>query len=171
MLKQSATKALPLTLRSMSLLVSMFLTLPALLREIKDGPSQKYVARMPLTRATKNILTSWVDNPQTLSDADKWTGAELWKRHFRVMTFQLRSSNGARLRLIKINGVLFAVLKCRVQQKRPRPRRDKKSVRAEGWYGTVSLWVQKLTQKFQMNKQKEQKERKINTYSRWSGSC
>jgi hypothetical protein len=37
------------------------------------------------------------------------------------MTFQLRLSNGARWRLIETNGVLFAVLKRRVLQKRRRP--------------------------------------------------
>jgi hypothetical protein len=37
------------------------------------------------------------------------------------MTFQPSSSNGARLRLIEINGVLFAVLKRRAQQKSHRP--------------------------------------------------
>jgi hypothetical protein len=43
------------------------------------------------------------------------------------MTFQLSLSNGARWRLIEINGVLFAVLKCRVLQKRHRPPHDKTS--------------------------------------------
>jgi hypothetical protein len=43
------------------------------------------------------------------------------------MTFQLSLSNGARWRLIEINGVLFAVLKCREQQKRHRPPHDKTS--------------------------------------------
>jgi hypothetical protein len=39
------------------------------------------------------------------------------KRSFRVMTFQLSFSDGARWQLIEINGVLFAVLKCRVLRK------------------------------------------------------
>jgi hypothetical protein len=43
------------------------------------------------------------------------------------MTFQLNFSNGATLRLIEINGVLFAVLKSRAQQKRHRPPHDKTS--------------------------------------------
>jgi hypothetical protein len=47
------------------------------------------------------------------------------KKNFRAMTFQPRLSNGAGLRLIEINGVLFAVLKCRVQQKTHRPCHDK----------------------------------------------
>jgi hypothetical protein len=43
------------------------------------------------------------------------------------MNFQLRLSIGARWRLIEINGVLFAVLNFRVQQKRHRPPFDKTS--------------------------------------------
>jgi hypothetical protein len=43
------------------------------------------------------------------------------------MTFQLRLPNGAKLRLIKINGVPFAVLKCRVHQKRHQNPHDKTS--------------------------------------------
>jgi hypothetical protein len=43
------------------------------------------------------------------------------------MTFKPSSSNGARWLLIEINGVLFAVLKCRVQHKRHRPPHDKTS--------------------------------------------
>jgi hypothetical protein len=43
------------------------------------------------------------------------------------MTFQPSSSNGARWRLIETNGVLFAVLKCWVLQKRNRPPHDKTS--------------------------------------------
>jgi hypothetical protein len=43
------------------------------------------------------------------------------------MTFQLSLSNGARLRLIAINGVLFAVLKCRERQTRHRPPAEKTS--------------------------------------------
>jgi hypothetical protein len=43
------------------------------------------------------------------------------------MTFQPSSSAGATLRLIEINGVLFAVLTCRVQQKKHRPPHDKTS--------------------------------------------
>jgi hypothetical protein len=43
------------------------------------------------------------------------------------MTFQPSLSNGARWRLIEINGVLFAVLKCRVQQKRHQTPHDKTS--------------------------------------------
>jgi hypothetical protein len=46
---------------------------------------------------------------------------------FRVTTFQLSLSNGARWRLIELNGVIFAVLKYRVLQKRHRPPRDKTS--------------------------------------------
>jgi hypothetical protein len=34
--------------------------------------------------------------------------------------------DGARLRLVEINGVLFAVLKCRAQKKRHQPPHDKK---------------------------------------------
>jgi hypothetical protein len=60
-----------------------------------------------------------------LLDAHKWTGAELWKRPFRVMTFQPSSSNGARCLPIETNGVLFAVLKRQVLQKRHRPYPDK----------------------------------------------
>jgi hypothetical protein len=37
-----------------------------------------HVARMPLTRAPRKVLTSWVDN---LEVAHNWTGAELWKDH------------------------------------------------------------------------------------------
>jgi hypothetical protein len=49
----------------------------------------------------------------------------IWKRPLRVMTFQPNSSNGARWRLIETNGVLFAVLKRRVLQKRHRPPPEK----------------------------------------------
>jgi hypothetical protein len=66
------------------------------------------------------VEKSWLVRSTILDllDAHKWTGAELWKRPFRVMTFKVSSSNGARWRLIEINGVLFAVPNCRVQQKR-----------------------------------------------------
>jgi hypothetical protein len=43
------------------------------------------------------------------------------------MTFQPSLSNGARLRLIEINGVLFAVIECRMKKKRQRPPHDKTS--------------------------------------------
>jgi hypothetical protein len=59
--------------------------------------------------------------------ANKWTEVDLWKRPFRVTTFQRSSPNGARWRLIETNGVLFAVLKGRVLQKRHRPPPDKTS--------------------------------------------
>jgi hypothetical protein len=85
-----------------------------------------HVARMPLTRASIKILTSWVDNPRPLG-CPQMNWGRLWKRPFRIITFQPTSSNGARWRLIEINGVLFAVLKCRVQQKRYRHPHDKTS--------------------------------------------
>jgi hypothetical protein len=75
---------------------------------------------MPLTRAPKK---SWPVGSTILGllDAHKWIGAELWKRPFRVMTFQPSSSNDARWRLIETNGVLFAVIKRLVLWKRHRP--------------------------------------------------
>jgi hypothetical protein len=44
-----------------------------------------------------------------------------------LQSYGARLSNGARLRPIEINGVLFAVLKCQVQQKRHRSHHDKTS--------------------------------------------
>jgi hypothetical protein len=54
-------------------------------------------------------------------------GAELWKSKCWVMTSQLSPSNGERFSLIKINGVLFVVLKCRSLHKRHRPPPDRTS--------------------------------------------
>jgi hypothetical protein len=73
-----------------------------------------HVARTPLIRAHHK---SWEIGSiiLDLSDAHRWTGAKFWKRHFRVITFQPCFSNG----------VLFAVLKCRAQQKRHRRPHDK----------------------------------------------
>jgi hypothetical protein len=85
-----------------------------------------HVPRMPLTRAPRKILTSWVDNPRPLGCPQMNWGRTL-KRPFWVMTFQLSSSNGARWQLIETNGLLFAVLKHRVLQKRHRPPPDKTS--------------------------------------------
>jgi hypothetical protein len=67
------------------------------------------------------------------------------------MTFQLSLPNGARLRLIEINGVLLAVLKSRAQQQRHRPSPDKSS----GLSFDKALYTQKykkLTRKSQMSK-------------------
>jgi hypothetical protein len=79
---------------------------------------------MPLTRALRE---SWLVGSTILDllDAHKWTGAELWKRPFRGMTFQTIPSNGARWRLIETICVLFAVLKRRLLQKRHRPPPEK----------------------------------------------
>jgi hypothetical protein len=45
----------------------------------------------------------------------------------KYLAFQVSSSDGARLRLVAIDGVPFAVLKGRAQQKRHRPPHDKTS--------------------------------------------
>jgi hypothetical protein len=78
---------------------------------------------MPLIRAPRK---SWLVG-STILDllvSHKWTWAELWNRPFRVMTLQPSSSNGARWKLFETNGVLFAVLKLRVLQKRHLPPPD-----------------------------------------------
>jgi hypothetical protein len=88
------------------------------------------------------------------------------KRHFRVMTFRLSFSIGAKLRPIEISGVLFAVLKRRVLQKRHRPPPDKSS----GLSSVTALCpheYKKLTRKFQMSKG-NQPEKEEHTYSQTS---
>jgi hypothetical protein len=50
-----------------------------------------------------------------------------FKRHFWFMTFQLSLPNSAGFLLIEISDLLFAVLKCRSQQKRHRPLPDRTS--------------------------------------------
>jgi hypothetical protein len=112
---------------------------------------------MPLTRAPRQILTSWVDNPRP-SCPHKKNGAELWKRPFREMTFQPSLSNGARLRLIEINGVLFSVLKCRMRKKE-----TSTSSQQDSWadlrYGNVLSWVQTFYTEISDERTNEQKER------------
>jgi hypothetical protein len=73
------------------------------------------------------------------------------------MTFQPSLPNGARWRLIETNGVLFAVLKRRVLQKRHRPPSDKKS----GLSFDTAMYPQEYKNllKLQMSKQNEHKER------------
>jgi hypothetical protein len=82
---------------------------------------------MAVMPSPKKILTSCVDNPRPLGCPQMNWGRTLKKRPFRVMTFQPSSSDGARWRLIETNGVLFALLKRRVIQKRHRPPPDKTS--------------------------------------------
>jgi hypothetical protein len=68
------------------------------------------------------------------------------------MTFQLSLSNGARWRLIERNGVLFAVLKFPVRQKRHRPPHDMTS----GLSFDTALYphdYKKLTPELQVSKQ------------------
>jgi hypothetical protein len=67
-------------------------------------------------------------------------------------------SNDARLRLIEINGVLFAALKCRAQQKRHRPPHDKTS----GLSFDTALYPHEYKNLHGnlMSKQREQKEGK-----------
>jgi hypothetical protein len=75
------------------------------------------------------------------------------------MTFQLSSSNGARWRLIETNGVLLAVLKRRLLQKRHIPPPEKTS----GLSFDTEMYpheFKNLYPKLQMSKQNEQKERK-----------
>jgi hypothetical protein len=85
-----------------------------------------HVARMPSTRAPDFF---WLVGSTIfeLSGAHRWTGAELSKSNFRVMTSQLTLSMCARLRPIEINGVLSTDLKCRVQQPRHWPPHDETS--------------------------------------------
>jgi hypothetical protein len=104
--------------------------------------------------------------------ARKGTWAELWKRNFWVMTFQVSLSNGARLRLIEINGALVIsiltglVWVFREWQKRHRPPSDK----ASGLSSDTALYhykYKKLTWKCLMSKWNEHRKRK-NTYSQTS---
>jgi hypothetical protein len=81
------------------------------------------------------------------------------------MAFKICFSNGARLRLIEINGVLFVVLKYRVQQTRHRPPNDKTS----GLSSDTALYPHKYNNlhKFQMSNQIKTKREK-NTFSQTS---
>jgi hypothetical protein len=89
-------------------------------------PWAGHVARILLIRAPIKILALWVDNPRPRGCPQMNWGRTL-KRPFRVTTFQLSLSNSARWQLIAINGAQFALLKCRMQQKRHRPPPDKTS--------------------------------------------
>jgi hypothetical protein len=81
------------------------------------------------------------------------------KRPFKELTFQPSSPNGARLRLIEINGVLFAFIKCRMQRKRHRtPSHDKTS----GLSFDTTMYPHEYKRELQMNKQNERKKTENN---------
>jgi hypothetical protein len=66
--------------------------------------------------SSKKLLTCWVDNPQPRGFPQM-----NWGRTLKVALLKndlpAEFSNGTRLRLIEIDGVLFVVLKCRAQQR------------------------------------------------------
>jgi hypothetical protein len=84
--------------------------------DIFDGQATSLVWRhLPEPKGKSCLFGSTIFG---ISGAHKWNGAELWKRHIWVMTFPLSLSSDMRLRLIEINYMLLAVLKCWAQQKR-----------------------------------------------------
>jgi hypothetical protein len=82
-----------------------------------------HVARMPLTRAPRKILTSWVDNSRPLGCPQMKWGRTLKKA---LLSNDLQTEF-IKWWLIETSGVLFAVLKRRVLQKGHRPPPDKTS--------------------------------------------
>ena len=68
-----------------------------------------HVSRMPMSRAPRKLLTSWVANSRPIGCPQMTWGRTL-KRHFSVTAFHLSSRNGATLPQIEMNDVLFAGL-------------------------------------------------------------
>jgi hypothetical protein len=92
-----------------------------------------HVTRIPLSRSPRQILKSLVDIPRPRVPKIKM-GPNSDKS---LQSYDLPTEfvEFARWRLIEINGVLFAVLKCRVQQKLHLPPHD--NIKAELRYGTI----------------------------------
>jgi hypothetical protein len=85
--------------------------------DISDGQDTSPGCHLPEPQESAWLVRSTIFD---LAGAHEWSGAALWKRHFWMMALQLNFWNGARLRLIAVNGVLFVVRKGRARQKKHR---------------------------------------------------
>jgi hypothetical protein len=116
-----------------------------------------HVARMPLIRAPRKILTSWVDNPRPLGCPH-----ELGPNSEKAL-----QSNDPPTVFVKWREMAADRNQWRAicSSKTPSttietPISSRQDIWAKIRYGNVPSWVQKLTRKLQMSKQDEQKERK-----------
>jgi hypothetical protein len=116
---------------------------------------------MPLTRAPRKILTSWVDNPRPLGCPQMNWGRPLKKA---LQSNDLPTEFVKWLEIAVDQNQWRAVCGSKMPSaKKETPTSLRQDIWAELRYGTVPSRVQKLTRTFQISKQNKQKERtKIN---------
>jgi hypothetical protein len=121
-----------------------------------------HVARMPLIRAPRKILTCLVDNPRPLGWQQMNRGRTLKKE---LPSNDLSTEFFKRREIAADRNLWCAVCGSKMPSaSKETPTSSRQDIWAELPYGNVPSWVQKFTRKLHMSKQNEQK----NTYSQTS---